>query len=349
MDDYVEALIGETDRAEPFDRPADTLYFGGGTPSLLSPGAVERIIVHATRRFALSSESEITLEVNPGTVSRKSLADFRRAGVNRLNIGIQSFQDTQLAFLGRIHTARQGREAIAAARAAGFDNIGLDLIYALPGQTEREWENDMAEAVAMAPEHLSCYILTYEPGTPLGRDREAGRVHPLADERVGALFGLTRTFLNAAGYAQYEIANFARSDHHRSRHNIKYWRSGPYIGMGPAAHSFSSPHRWWNIADLNAYLHALARGRSPVAQRERLTREQRMIEAVYLGLRQTRGIDVDDFNARFGVDFFECFAEPVDALSRETMIQRTANRCALTPRGMVYLDSVAGRLVDFVG
>ena len=350
MDDYVTAVLQEMTRAATPEQPADTLYFGGGTPSLLSPGAVARIIQRAARHFNLSPESEITLEVNPGTVSRNSLAAFRRAGVNRLNVGIQSFDDARLAFLGRIHNAEAGREALAAGRDAGFDNIGLDLIYALPDQGAKDWEGDLAAAVAAAPEHLSCYTLTFEPGTPLDRDRAKGRVRPLAEGRAEVLFRLTVAFLAVAGYTQYEVSNFARSRQYRSRHNAKYWHMAPYTGLGPAAHSFSPPdRRWWNVGDLGAYLRAVAAGRSPMVQSERLTREQQMVEAIYLGLRQTRGVDVEDFNVRFGVDFFELFAEPVGTLSRSAMLESTAGRCALTPTGMVYLDSVAARLVDFVG
>ncbi|MBI9083334.1 MAG: radical SAM family heme chaperone HemW [Desulfobacterales bacterium] len=349
INDYVQGLLHEMDLVRSAGIAADTLYLGGGTPSLLDPKDVARIVEKSARCFDLLSHSEITLEVNPGTVSTENLRAFGQAGVNRLNIGIQSFDDGRLAFLGRVHSADQGRKAIEAARGAGFDNIGLDLIYGLPGQSAGDWEKDLSAAVSAAPEHLSCYILTIEPGTPLDRDVRMGRVHPLAEEQVRDLFEITRTRLAAAGYAQYEISNFARSENLRSRHNTKYWNLIPYTGLGPSAHSFCRPDRWWNHKDLDVYLKAVFAGNRPVVESERLTRDQQMIEAIYLGLRQTRGIDVEDFESRFGIGFGDLFAPAITALTAEAMVQLTPDACLLTPAGLIYADAIVGRFVDLVG
>ena len=346
---YVQGLLLEMDMALPSGIPADTLYLGGGTPSLLDPGDVARVIEKAAGCFGLLPASEITMEVNPGTVSAENLRAFRQAGVNRLNIGIQSFDDGRLSFLGRVHSADQGRTAIDRARAAGFDNIGLDLIYGIPGQATGDWEADLAAAVSAAPEHLSCYMLTIETGTPLDRHVQMGRVRPLPEDRVRDLFEITRTRLAGAGYAQYEISNFARSERLRSRHNTKYWNLTPYTGLGPSAHSFCRPDRWWNHRNLDLYLKAVSAGSRPVAESERLTRDQQMIEALYLGLRQTCGIDVNDFEGRFGIDFGDLFAPAMAALTAEAMVQVTPDACALTPAGLVYADAIVGRFVDLVG
>ena len=247
--DFTNALISEIKMA-PDPGPADSLYFGGGTPSVLDTVEIERIVAAVLERFSFNPDSEITLEANPGTVDEKKLPGFKAAGINRLNLGIQSFNKEALAFLGRIHTTEESTRAVEAARAAGFDNLGLDLIYGLPGQTAKDLQRDLEKAAAFNPEHLSCYLLTYEKGTLLDKDREKGLVLPLPESRAADLFSLTRDLLDHLGYEQYEISNFARSERYRSRHNRKYWTFAPYIGLGPAAHGFVNNHRYGNIPDV---------------------------------------------------------------------------------------------------
>jgi len=258
-DAFVKALQREIELA-PDPGPVDSLYFGGGTPSLLDPDQVAAILTAARARFEFLSDVEITLEANPGTVDKATLTDFKTAGVNRLNLGIQSFENRQLAFLGRIHTATEARQSIEAARAAGYSNLGLDLIYGLPGQNPVEMAREVEAAVAPEPEHLSCYLLTYEQGTPLDKDREFGKVTPLPEKDAADLFLEIRKLLSAHGYRQYEISNFARSEQYFSRHNQKYWNFAPYIGLGPAAHSFIEPVRYWNHRELPDYLSDLEKG-----------------------------------------------------------------------------------------
>ena len=345
--DFTDALIREIKMA-PDPGPADSLYIGGGTPSVLDPAEIERVVAAVLERFSFNPDSEITLEVNPGTVDEEKLPGFKAAGINRLNLGIQSFNKEALVFLGRIHTAEDSTRAVEAARTAGFDNLGLDLIYGLPGQTAEELQRDLEKAAAFNPEHLSCYLLTYEKGTPLYKDREKGVVLPLPESRAADLFSLTRDLLGHLGYEQYEISNFARCKAYRSRHNRKYWTFAPYIGLGPAAHSFLEPKRYWNHRDLGEYLADLANGSLPVEAKETLDKSQQMIEAVYLGLRQTRGIPVPDFNKRFAVEFKTLFEPALSDPGLKKLLEVREDFCRLTPQGMLVMDTVVARLVDLI-
>jgi oxygen-independent coproporphyrinogen-3 oxidase len=345
--DFIDALIREIEMA-PDPGPADSLYIGGGTPSVLDPAEIERVVAAVLERFSFNPDSEITLEVNPGTVDQEKLPGFKAAGINRLNIGVQSFNKEALAFLGRIHTAEESTRVVEAARTAGFDNLGLDLIYGLPGQTAEELYRDLEKAADFNPEHLSCYLLTYEKGTPLDRERERGLVQPLSESRAADFFLMTRGLLENLGYAQYEIASFARSERYRSRHNRKYWTFAPYIGLGPAAHSFLEPKRYWNHGDLGEYLADLENGRLPVEAKEILDESQQMIEAIYLGLRQTRGILVPDFNKRFTVEFETLFEPVLSDPGLKKLLEMRADFCRLTPQGMLVMDSIVARLVDLI-
>ena len=350
IDAFNQALLNELQIRRQQVPLADTIYFGGGTPSVLTPSQISRLIDAVGNCFPVASDAEVTLEVNPGTVNPRRLADYRTAGVNRLNIGLQSVDNRKLSFLGRIHTAEEGRNAYRDAREAGFDNIGLDLIYAVPGQTLRQWRAEMAAVVQFEPDHLSCYTLTLAPGTPMQQQVQAGRVRLPDEKTVGDLFAATAPFLNANGYRQYEISNFARfgagqAIDFRSRHNRKYWNFCDYLGFGPGAHSYREHARWWNCRDLDEYIDALARGRSPEAGREELTREQQVMEAVYLGLRQTGGIDGQAFRSRFGSGLFEAFGNRIAPLMQERLLEKKADRLRLTAKGMLLLESVVGRIL----
>ncbi|MFZ7128106.1 MAG: radical SAM family heme chaperone HemW [Desulfobacterales bacterium] len=332
-------------RAEP-GLPVDTVYFGGGTPSLLPPESVERILGGLAGAFDILPGAECSLEVNPGTVDAYNLAGFRGAGINRLTIGIQSFSDDVLRFLGRIHTGGQALRTVAEARKTGFSNIGLDLIFGIPGQVEAAWRGDLEQAVALSPEHLSCYQLTYEEGTALDRARRAGRFEPLTDDAMARLFETTREVLSEAGFHHYEVSNFARSPELFSRHNMKYWTFAPYLGFGPSAHSYRHPDRFWNLPDIEGYLSALSEGRTPATGRERLDRDQQMIEFLFLGMRMTTGIDIRQFEYRFGVRFTERFEPVLQALGEEDWIRMEGGRCRPTFRGMAYADGISRRLID---
>jgi oxygen-independent coproporphyrinogen-3 oxidase len=331
----------------------DSLYIGGGTPSLLSVAEMERILGAAHDNFTIAPDAEITVEANPGTLYGEKLKGYLRAGINRITIGVQSFIDENLSFLGRIHNARQAQEAIIAASQLGFSSIGIDLIYGLPGQDREAWLGELTRAVALGPEHISCYMLTLEEGTPMARDHRMGRFAMPPERETAGLFRATIRFLAENDYCQYETSNFARRTpldlqmgrDNRSRHNCKYWNNCPYLGLGPSAHSFLSPRRFWNHASVEIYMTAVQAGSLPQAEEEVITAEKALIEGIYLGLRQTQGIHIPTFNAAHRIDFEKRFAAPLKELSGSGMLCVATEWCRLTIKGQCLLDSVTGMLV----
>ena len=348
---FLDALASEMNMTRKLDKVFDTLYIGGGTPSVLNIKIIDNIIKTAHECFNIPSNAEITLEVNPGTVTLEQLKGYRQAGVNRVNMGVQSFNSANLDFLARIHSAKDARMAIRLAQKAGYENIGLDLIYGIPDQTKSSWLKDLHSALEFHPQHLSCYTLSFEPGTPMHKDLQNRIFNPLPEHLVCELFETTRSFLNANGYVQYETSNFAHevidesgiksAQSNLSRHNVKYWNFSPYIGLGPSAHSFIEPQRFWNHSNVKKYIQELSKGRLPRAGKESLSREQLMIEAVYLGLRQTKGIVVDAFDKKFSVNFKAMFTGVITDLEQKGLVKMSQNRCALTSKGMLHLDSIA--------
>ncbi len=274
-------------------------------------------------------------------------------GINRINIGVQSFSDFFLGFLSRIHTAKEAIDSFESARSAGFDNIGLDLIYGLPGQTERMWQADLQAAIDLRPEHLSCYMLTYEPGTRMERNLRNNFFQPLSDKTVGQLYEFTVQYLEDNGYGQYEVSNFSTSHQTRSKHNQKYWTHAPYIGLGPSAHSFMANQRSWNIRSLEVYLDKTGQGQLPVEDTEELDLKQLMMEALYLRLRCVDGFSIPEFEKRFDVDFTQLFGAVVSAYESEGYFeisdnQSRSSKCRLTRKGMLFADSIASRFIDLI-
>ncbi len=343
---YIEALLYEMFMVSDTSLLFDTIYFGGGTPSVLTSENISRIIEVANRTFQFQNNTEITLEVNPGTVTPGRLKGYGQAGVNRLNIGVQSFDERNLQFLGRIHSANEAVLAVELADREGFANIGLDLIYGVPGQTKESWLSDLRMAINLKPEHLSCYMLTYEPGTQMERDMLAHRFEQLDEGLSGALFKKTIDFLDSNGYFQYEVSNFARSVEGMSRHNRKYWSFVPYIGLGPSAHSFNNSVRYWNIRSVKKYIREANAGRQPVDAKEVLNRDQRIMEAIFLGLRQKEGITIDTFNKICEVDFIKIFGEVISDLKKKGFLKLSQNKCSLTKKGMLFLDSIVSIFVN---
>ncbi len=348
---FVEGLEKEMDLV---DQPApefNTLYIGGGTPSVLDASVIERIIAAAFRHFKILAGAEVTLEVNPGTVDLDGFIKYRQAGVNRLNIGVQSFREANLKFLGRIHSAEEAITSIDWGRQAGFENIGLDLIYGLPEQDELQWLEDLDRAILINPEHLSCYLLTRETGTPLDRQVAAGRINLPTEDNLRRLFEVTIDHLTRYGFQHYEVSNFARKadaacSPWKSRHNRKYWSFAPYIGLGPSAHTYREPQRHWNHLSVEKYLADIRLGRLPIAGKENLTREQMIMETIYLGFRTTRGIDLADFKHRFGFDFLSTFGETISEFDKDDMIRISESHCALTVTGMALLDSITAAFTN---
>jgi len=276
-----------------FKEPFDSLYIGGGTPSVLSTEQLYEIRDCLYENFQFKDDTEVTIEANPGDMDSAKITGLRAAGFNRVNLGVQSFNDDELIFLGRRHSASEAEAAIAGLRALGFDNIGIDLIYGLQGQSLEGWKDNLDKAIALQPEHISCYQLNIEKGTPFASMKERGLIEPVKEETEEAFFLTTSEFLEDHGYMHYEVSNFARGESFYSRHNRKYWDHAPYLGLGPSAHSFDGASRWWNMRSVRKYCEALGNGERPVEDRELLTEEQIMLETVSLGLRTRWGFDMN--------------------------------------------------------
>jgi oxygen-independent coproporphyrinogen-3 oxidase len=266
-------------------------------------------------------------------------------------MGVQSFNDKNLRFLGRIHNASESKQVFRGCREAGFDNCSIDLIYGLPGQSAKSWLQDLEAAVELSPEHISCYMLTYARKTPLNHQLKNKCFTPLPESRLRQLYEATIDFLAVNGYFQYEVSNFARIKPHipngkLSKHNLKYWTFAPYIGLGPAAHSFLSPVRYWNFGELGPYVQHLNRHCLPIDGKERLSTEQQIMEAIYLGLRLTKGLSIDLFNRRFKVDFLSLYSSLIETLSRKGFLHIADGCCRLTLNGMLLHESIASMFVS---
>lgn len=266
-------------------RKADTIFFGGGTPSLLTPSELERIISAITNSFQIAEDSEFTLECNPGTVDTAYLPEYRSLGVNRLSFGVQSFFDDELKFLSRIHSAQEAVNAVARARQAGFTNINIDMIYSLPGQTVERLLANIDKALSLETEHISAYSLIVEPGTPLNAAVEKGEIKPAAESTEADMYGIVMSSMEEHGLIHYEISNYCRPGF-QCKHNLKYWNAEQYASFGPSAHSYVDGQRWWNVSSLTSYLSEVDTGTVPVSARETLTRSQLLDEYVLLRLRQ---------------------------------------------------------------
>jgi oxygen-independent coproporphyrinogen-3 oxidase len=318
--------------------PVDSIYFGGGTPSLLTSAAIADILQAVKQTLGRTTGAEITIEANPGTVSQQSLTGYRSAGVNRLSLGLQSCNDNHLARLGRRHDRQAGLNAFHWARSAGFDNISLDLMFSLPGQTTAELEEDLQSYLELGPEHLSCYGLTAEPETPFQKQLAAGTLSLPDDEFYADAFMLIHEQLTSAGYEHYEIANYAR-DGCTSRHNLGYWQRRPYLGIGAGAHSFQNLQwgsRWEVPADLTAYRQALLDQQEPMTCLETFDHKSALSEKLYLALRTRQGITDAELQDLFGCTLQEAFPEAVTA-SRQWLVNDDG-RWTLTPAGWLLFD-----------
>jgi len=436
--DWLAALKKEASLYQGRFEVFDTLYLGGGTPSLLNSGQLAYLLETLRRQFSFSVDTEVTLEANPDDLNPEKLGAYRDLGVNRLSVGVQSFHDRELAFLGRRHNVRQTVAALEAARVAGFANLSLDLIYGLPGQSLEDWRDTLEQALSFQPEHLSCYQLTYEPGTPLGGRKARGEVTPATEEEERDFFLFTSRFLEERAYLHYEISNFARlkepvrggvdqatvvhpkdatptltlppqgggeaavaslphnalflannalfqtnsakflrsdtqfpaddaqfftdeefcpelinnqeslnrkpktqnPEPHYSRHNRKYWRHVPYLGLGPGAHSFQNGVRWWNAASVTQYGRELAQRRSPVADREVLTEEQLRLEALYLGLRTKDGVPLNLIRRTRG------WEKILQELRHAGLVEVHQDRVVPTRTGFLLADRLALEFAD---
>ncbi len=325
---------------------ADTVYFGGGTPSYLGPRRLQKILKTVRKHYRIAPDAEVTLEANPDSIGDwRKLRALRKAGVNRISLGVQSADDKELQALGRPHTYAQAVDAVGAVRRAGIRNLSLDLIYGLPGQTLALWQRTLNRAAALEPEHLSCYGLKVEEGTPLW-DRREGLDLP-GDDAQADMYLWTVERLAALGYAQYEISNFAKPGF-ASRHNMKYWTLGEYAGFGPGAHSDLGDVRYAYVRDLDAYCRGIKSGGSILAESERIPPRERDLEYLMLGLRTTQGIAQREFENRFRLSFAPIEEELKKFLSSGHAVQ-SGGRWHLTPEGFLVSNQIIGRVLDALG
>lgn len=340
---YVDALCHEIAAASVSSRAlfVDTIYFGGGTPSLLSVEQTGKILNAVRSKFDVDASAEITMEMNPATVTPETLAGYRELGVDRASFGVQTFDDTALKLLARGHDSNDARETFRLLREAGFDNISFDLIAGLPRQTLADWERNLDEAISLAPEHLSLYLLEIHEGTPLAEQVRSKR-QPLPDEGIAArMYELMIERLDAAGYRQYEISNFVRPGF-ESRHNSKYWRLDPVYGFGVSAHSFDGMQRYANERDTAKYVSLIESGEPVEVYREKIDQAS---EAVFLGLRLNAGIELADYEERFGIPLQSRFEEDLRRLEDLDLIEISRDNLRLTGKGMLFSNEVFSAFV----
>ncbi len=337
--EYTQALLIELQIWRALSLSAKSIYFGGGTPSLLPYENLQLVLEACRTSFDIVNGAEITLEANPGTIARGYLENIKIIGVNRLSLGVQSFDNSLLKILGRIHHASEAREAYIEARTAGFDNINLDLMYGLPTQTLRNWENSIEEALELEPEHLSLYALTLEEGTPLYADIMSEKI-PTPDSDLAAdMYLLAEEKLEKAGYIHYEISNWAKPGR-ESRHNLNYWQSGSYSGIGAGAHSYFNGERFWNTAHPEEYIRRIKEDGRAVAGKEFISPEIEQADYIILRLRLQAGLDLHEFRIRYGEDLTRLYKDRISSLKEAGLLEETDGNICLSPKGRLLGNEV---------
>jgi oxygen-independent coproporphyrinogen-3 oxidase len=342
---YVRCLVNEISASQYHGENVDTIYFGGGTPSLLAPAQLDRILASLSDNFKIAAETEITLEINPGSATPEKLRAFRSLGVNRASFGAQTFDDAELAKLGRSHNTADALRTFADLREAGFANVSFDLIAGLPGQTLDGWRRNIRQALDLAPEHLSFYLLEVHSGTPLAEHIRRG-IQPQPDEDLaGVMYEWMLEQATAAGYEHYEISNLCRPGFH-SRHNVKYWTAAPYYGFGCSAHSYDGDaRRWSNHRDVLKYVSLVESGASAVVEEQQLSRTDVQAEAVFLGMRMMEGVDLRRYRESFGVDLRDEHAEDLDRFCKAGLVELDGDVIRLTRTGALLSNEVFAAFV----
>ncbi len=340
---FLEALAIEL-AALPPDFAPDSIFIGGGTPTELSRADLAALLDLVRERVPMERVVEWTCESNPGTLTPEKIRTLLRAGVNRFSIGVQSFDPATLEFLGRIHSADEARAGFRLLRELGVGNINVDLMYGVPGSDLDTVRRDVDALLELAPDHAACYCLIFEDGTPLAELRNRGFVNETDDEAELAQYDLVRSALGAAGYRHYEISNFAKPGR-ECRHNLLYWGSGEYIGVGPSAHSHWRGERFGNVRDLDAYIRRMREGRSARAFSERLDPEAKARETLVMALRRLDGVSAAEFESETGFDYRALCAEPLSWMTREGLLEERDNRLRLTERGLFVSDAIFAELV----
>jgi|SRR5690625_4654706 len=343
--DLVDALCTEMELRKdylPQKTGIDTLYFGGGTPSLLSPEELQKLIEKANDLFHLEDNAELTLEGNPDDLNIEKLRDLRSIGINRLSIGIQSFFDLHLQWMNRAHNAEEAISCVHNAYAAGFNNFSIDLIFGFPGLTDRQWRQNIDRVTAMDVPHVSCYALTREPKTVLDHYIKKKKVPPLDEEQAARQYEILMNKLDAAGYELYEISNFSKPSM-RARHNSNYWKSIPYLGIGPGAHSFRPGERQWNVSNNALYIESINKKEVPF-EKETLSSEMQWDEYIMTGLRTIEGCDLEYISTRFGEGDKQWLLEKSQSFQEIGQLQITGHHIAVTRKGRLFADGIAAAL-----
>ena len=345
MDQYQKALLSHIKETAPLaqDFPVDTIYIGGGTPSYYGAKRLKELLGVIRKLYKVEKDAEVTVECNPDSVDVKSLKILRKAGVNRLSMGMQSANACELERIHRIHTPQQVNEAATAARKAGFTNLSLDLIYGLPGQTMDSWEATVEHALSLIPQHLSCYGLKVEEGTPLAARVAQGEVLP-DDDQQADLYLWTVGRLERAGYPQYEISNFAKPGF-ASRHNLRYWLTQPYIGFGPGAHSDFGGRRYSFVRDLDAYIQGVLQGGDIIDESEIIPKRERCGEYLMLRLRTVQGINEQEYRSTYFMDFAPLQAR-LEQFRAQGWAEQTDGRWHFTPKGFLLSNQLIGDLLE---
>lgn len=324
------------------DAPIETIYLGGGTPSLLSPDELSSLFESIHRHFTVIESPEITLEANPDDLTASKIKELAHSPINRLSIGIQSFRDEDLKWMNRAHHANQAKEAVKSAQNSGFDNITIDLIYGLPHLDEASWKANLQQAFELNIQHISAYCLTVEPGTALGYNVSKGKSKDVDDDLAGLQFELMLDMMNKHGFEQYEISNFAKNECY-SRHNSNYWNKTHYLGIGPSAHSFDGTSRAWNIANNKKYCDAIFNGKL-AAEQEELDLTTRYNEHILTGLRTKWGVNLSQIKKYYGEDFQNFLLNSSSKFISSKLIERSADSLLLTEKGKLFVDKIASDL-----
>jgi oxygen-independent coproporphyrinogen-3 oxidase len=342
---YVRCVVNEICASQYTGENVDTIYFGGGTPSLLAPAQLDRILASLYDNFKIATDCEITLEINPGSATPEKLRAFRSLGVNRASFGAQTFDDAELAKLGRSHNTADALRTFADLREAGFANVSFDLIAGLPGQTLDGWRRNIKQALDLAPEHLSFYLLEVHSGTPLAEHIRRG-IQPQPDEDLAAvMYEWMLEQATAAGYEHYEISNLCRPGFH-SRHNVKYWTAAPYYGFGCSAHSYDADaRRWSNHRDVLKYVSVVESGASPVVEEQQLSQTDVRAEAVFLGMRLMEGVDLRRYRESFGVDLRDDHGADLDRFCEAGLVELDGDVIRLTRTGALLSNEVFAAFV----
>ncbi len=326
------------------EQPLETIFFGGGTPSMLAPEILAELLAACLHNFPCAEEMEISIEVNPATIAGRGLEILRRAGFNRLSIGVQSFNDQELKRIGRAHSADEAVQTLRMARTAGFTNISMDLMYALPGQNLRDWQDNLNQALELEPDHLSLYELTIEEGTPFARRLAGGGLQIPPEETTLLMMEETRRLTSGAGLRRYEISNYCRPGF-QCRHNSNYWQNGSYIGLGPGAVSRLGPTRFTAAADVELFCECLEKGQEVWQEEETLDNEARFRETVIMELRMTKGVSLESLQKRFGIDAIDYYGPTLDRLREQRLLEMHRRRLRLTAQGLLLANTVMAELV----